>query len=72
MEEQSWEERSWEEMNYIAMNNLYLEIERGDVEMNLNFHNALRTMVCRTYAQDDFMRDWWMDEFRRLPGWNNF
>lgn len=57
---------------YRCMNNLYLELERGDVEMNLNLHLALRTLVYQAYDRGDFMIDWWIEEFQKLPNWLDF
>jgi len=57
---------------YITLNNLYLELERGAIQMNLHFHNALRVLVCQTYNRDDFMIDWWHGEFQKLDGWLDY
>lgn len=57
---------------WITMNNLYLELERGVIQMNLHFHNALRILVCQAYDRGDFMIDWWHGEFQKLDGWLDY
>ena len=60
------------EAAWIELNNLYLSIERGDVELNVHTANQLRTLVGKGFTRDDdIMRDYWQREFEKLDGWNN-
>jgi hypothetical protein len=64
-----------EQLAYIALNNLYLKIERGDMPMNVRTSNTLRTLVMKAYPESfdirvDNLRDWWHDEFLKLPGFD--
>ena len=66
---------TWEDMNHTAMNNLYLEIERGDVEMSLHFRLTLENLLVETYpnrVDDEIIRNYWWEEFHKLPGWFGF
>lgn len=56
-----------------CMNNLYLEIERGDVKMSLHFRLSLEQLLVMAYPEhDEPMRDWWFEEFQKLPNWLDF
>lgn len=58
---------------YVQLNNLFLSIERGDVKLtirNAHFLLALAGSIWNDPAED-FIRDDWMNEFQKLPGWLN-
>ena len=66
---------TWEDINHIAMNNLYLELEHGDVEMSLHFRLTLERLLIETYPsriKDDVIRNYWWEEFQKLPNWFDF
>ena len=55
---------------YIELNNLYLRLERGDERLTIHTGNTMRLLVDRAYDKDDeIMRDYWLEQFTRLPGW---
>ena len=58
---------------YINLNNLYLEIERGDKNLNRRQYNLLNEYLNGTYPPNEMdpMRDWWWKEFQKLPNWLN-
>lgn len=58
------------QLAYIRLNNVYLWVERGHLELNKLMAGVLRSKVSEAYPDPtDPMRDWWMDEFTKLPGW---
>lgn len=57
---------------YVALNNLYLAVERGDVKLSITVSNQLRVLASEAYNKFDPMLDYWLAEFIKLPGWNNF
>lgn len=61
-----------EQQAYICLNNLYLEIERGIVDMSLHFRLSLERLVVIAYPNCSFMQDWWFGEFQKLPNWLNY
>ena len=59
---------------FIELNNLYLAVERGTVALTIHTSNTLRTLVGKIYPAfrgNDFIRDYWQEEFTKLPNWNN-
>ena len=59
------------ERAYVELNNTYLAIERGISRLTIHSANTLRCLVTRAYSQDDPMRDYWAEEFTKLPNWEN-
>ncbi len=50
------------------MNNLYLAIERGEVEMSLHF----RLVLERLLVGANTLNEYWTEEFYKLPNWFAF
>ena len=56
---------------YIKLNNLYLAIEAGQKELNRGNYNLLNQYLISSEAPSDPLYNYWIDEFRKLPGWLN-
>ena len=54
---------------YIRLNNVYLWVQKGYVPLEKCIASHLRSLVSLAYEPTDDMRDWWMNEFTKLPGW---
>lgn len=63
------EKRMKQTQAYIRLNNLYLNVERGVLKLNVHIANELRICAGQAYDRDDVMIDWWEEEFTKLPGW---
>lgn len=61
-----------QERAYIDLNNLYLRVERGQINMSVTVSNSLNVLAGQAYDIDDPMRDWWRAEFDKLPGYRNY
>lgn len=59
------------ELAFTEMNNLYLAIESKRRKISTTDGIRLRTLVGQAYEHGDFMIDWWINEFSKLPGWLN-
>ena len=57
---------------FIKLNNLFLAVERGDVEMNREVGNQLWNHLRAAYPKHDFVRKYWEGELEQLPGWNQW
>ena len=58
---------------YLVLNNLYLSVQRGSQKMSLRIRLELENLLNHAYpASEEMMRNWWMGEFARLPGYYNF
>ena len=55
---------------YIRLNNLYLQVERGQVELTIHVVNQLWTDMITTTFGDLFSRNYWEAELEKLPRWN--
>ena len=55
--------------DHIELNNLYLAVERGEVELTILVGQRLQLLAGRLYNDCDFMREYWLGEFQTLPGW---
>lgn len=58
--------------NFVRLNNLFLAVERGDLDLSISLSNELRSLVGKIFEATDRMREWWMEELRNLPNWLNF
>jgi len=56
-------------LSHIELSNLYLRIERGEIELTDHTANELWLLMLRTYPKDLFGRNYWEKEFEKLPGW---
>jgi len=58
---------------YGVLNNLYLQVQSGKKKMSLRIRLELENLLAHVYpASEEMMRNWWMAEFARLPGYYNF
>jgi hypothetical protein len=58
---------------YTMLNNLYLNVQSGKQKMSLRIRLELENLLNNAYpAKEEMMRNWWMGEFTRLPGYYNF
>ena len=62
----------FETLTWIKLNNLYLQVQRGAVQLTITVCNQLRTLASEAYPADDLMQGYWQGEFEKLPGWHNF
>ena len=55
------------------LNKLYLDIKAGRIALNRQQYNLLNEYLDGSYPPDEIeaMSDWWWNEFRILPGWQN-
>jgi hypothetical protein len=66
------EKKAAQDAAYIVLNNLYLSVARGEQKLTVRIANELRVLLDSAYDRtDEVMRDWWMYEFYKLPGWLN-
>jgi len=56
---------------YANLNNLYLKIQRGDVNLTRRIYDELQDYLNAVYRHGEEMHDWWWKEFQKLPGWLN-
>ncbi|MFA5416923.1 MAG: hypothetical protein WC341_00555 [Bacteroidales bacterium] len=58
---------------YAVLNNLYLQIQTRKKNMSLRVRLELENLLNNAYpSTEEAMRDWWMREFAKLPGYYNF
>lgn len=57
-------------ISHIRMSNLYLQIERGEIELTRDTANDLWLLMRQTYPDDLFGRNYWEGEFEKLDSWD--
>ena len=60
------------DQDFIQLNNLYLSIESGETKLSIHTSNTLRTLAGKLYNDFQEMEDHWLNEFQKLPNWNNY
>lgn len=56
--------------DFLALNRLYLGVENGSITLTIHIANQIRVLIGREF-KDDPMGEWWLDECRKLPNWDN-
>lgn len=56
---------------YIELNNLYLSIEAGKVKLTRRVYDRLNELLSASERTHSIMWEYWVQEFRKLPGWRN-
>ena len=63
---------SEQDVAWIELSNLYLEIEAKRIVLNRYQYLRLNELVDQAYPKgDEAIREWWYEEFYKLPGWRN-